>query len=92
MQTAIYFCEETHALIEKYSVSTMNFSNEFSACFDDVDDLGSASHRARVESVRSKFVEAYEVEYEQARLAVARAFRQLLDPLSSSAKKSGPSS
>ena len=92
MQTAIYFCEETYALIEKYSASTMNFSNEFSACFDEADDLGSSSHRARVESVRSKFVDAYEVEYEQARLAVARAFRQLLDPLSSTTKNSGPSS
>ena len=90
MQTAIFFCEETHALIEKYSASAMSFSNELSACFDDAHDLGSSSHRARVESVRSKFLNAYEAEYEQARLAVARAFRQLLDPLSSTTKKSGP--
>jgi len=92
MQTAIYFCEETHAVIEKYSASTMAFSNEFSACFDDADDLGSSSHRARVESVRTKFVDAYGVEYEEARLAVARAFRQLLDPLSSTTKNPGSSS
>lgn len=91
MQTAIFFCEETHALIEKYSASTMIFSNEFSACFDDADDLGSSGHRARVEGVRSKFVDTYEVDFEQTRLAVARTFRQLLDPLSTTVDKFSPS-
>jgi len=91
-QTAIYFCTNTHALIEKCAESATSISNNVSDCFVDAPDLGSSSHRERVEAARAKLLASYDDQYEPARLAVASTFRELLDPLSSITKHSSPSS